>query len=86
MLGRKHVELLLIKEGEKNTMFLSMISIDSCLIIHYRGKKHFCRYCFCIFLTKEILKRYIFLVSQTLFVALDYRWSHKPPPIEGLLH
>ena len=31
----KHVDLLLIGEGEKNTMFLSMILIDSCLIIHY---------------------------------------------------
>ena len=31
----KHVDLLLIGEGEKNTTFLSMISIDSCTIIHY---------------------------------------------------
>ena len=30
----KHIDLLLIGEGEKNTMFLSMISIDSCMIIH----------------------------------------------------
>ena len=29
----KHVYLLLIGEKEKNTMFLSKISIDSCLII-----------------------------------------------------
>ena len=32
---QKHVELLLIVEGEKNAMFLSMISIGSCMIIHY---------------------------------------------------
>ena len=31
----KHIDLLLIGEGEKNTTFLSMISIDSCMIIHY---------------------------------------------------
>ena len=34
----KHVHLLLIGEGEKN-MFLSMISIDSCMIIHYTLEK-----------------------------------------------
>ena len=32
---KKHVDLLLTGEREKNTMFLSMISIDSCMIIHY---------------------------------------------------
>ena len=32
---KKHVDLSLIGEGIKNTMFLSMISIDLCMIIHY---------------------------------------------------
>ena len=31
----KHVDLLLIWEGEKSNMFLSMIFIDSCMIIYY---------------------------------------------------
>ena len=31
----KHVDLLLIEEGEKSTIFLSMILIDSCMAIHY---------------------------------------------------
>ena len=31
----KHVDLLLIGEGEKSNMFLSMIFIDSCMIIYY---------------------------------------------------
>ena len=31
----KHVDLLLIGEGEKNTMFLSKILIRSCMITHY---------------------------------------------------
>ena len=37
----KHVNLLSI-EGEKNTMFLSLISIDSCMIIHYIMKENIC--------------------------------------------
>ena len=50
----KHVDLLLIGEGEKNTMSLSMISKDSCLIIHYiTEKKHFCRYSLHAFITEE---------------------------------
>ena len=32
---KKHVDLSLIGEGIKNTMFLLMISIDLCMIIHY---------------------------------------------------
>ena len=36
----KHVDLLLIGEGEKNTMFLSMISIDPCMIIHYIAEEN----------------------------------------------
>ena len=28
-----HIDLLLIGEGEKNTIFLSMISMDSCMTI-----------------------------------------------------
>ena len=56
----KHVDLLLIGEGEKNTMSLSMISKDSCLIIHYIAeKKHFCRYSLHAFITEETLKRHI---------------------------
>ena len=35
-----YVDLLLIGEGEKNTMFLSKISIYSCLIIHYNVEEH----------------------------------------------
>ena len=31
----KHVALLLIGEENKSTMFLSKISIHSCMIIHY---------------------------------------------------
>ena len=30
----KHVDLLLIREGEKNIMFLLKISIHLCMIIH----------------------------------------------------
>ena len=36
----KHVGLLLIGEGEKNTMLLSMILIDSCMIIHYIAEEN----------------------------------------------
>ena len=36
----KYVELLLIGEEEKNTMFLSIISIDSCMTIHYILKEN----------------------------------------------
>ena len=40
---KNHVDLLLIGEGEKSTMFLSKISIHSCMIIHYivEARKHF---------------------------------------------
>ena len=31
---KKYVDLLLIREEEKSTMFLLMILIDSCIIIH----------------------------------------------------
>ena len=31
----KHVDLLLIGEGENSNMFLSVILIDSCMIIYY---------------------------------------------------
>ena len=34
------IDWLLIKEGEKNTMFLSMISIDSCIIVHYIAEEN----------------------------------------------
>ena len=50
----KHVELLLIGEGEKN-MFLQT-NVGSFLISR---KKHFCRYCLHAFITEEILKRLI---------------------------
>ena len=33
--GDKHVELLLTGEEEKGTMFLSRVSIHSCMIMHY---------------------------------------------------
>ena len=39
-------------------MFLSKISIDSCMIIH-RGRKHFCCYCLQAFITEAILKSHI---------------------------
>ena len=53
----KHGDLLLIGEGEKNTMLLSMISIDSCMIILYIVKENtFGRYCLHGFITEEILK------------------------------
>ena len=35
MSEEKYVDLLLTGEREKITMFLSMISIDLCMIIHY---------------------------------------------------
>ena len=31
----KHADLLFIRKGQKNTTFLSMISKDSCMIVHY---------------------------------------------------
>ena len=37
----KHVDLLLIGEREKSTMFLLQILICLCMIMHC-GKKHFC--------------------------------------------
>ena len=52
----KHVDLLLTREGEKYTMFLSMILT---LFLLHRGRKHFCRYCLHAFITEEILKRHI---------------------------
>ena len=56
---KKHVDLLLKREREKNTMFLSMISIDSYTIIHYIERKH--SYCCClhVFNTEEISKCHI---------------------------
>ena len=36
----KHVGLLLIGEGEKITMFLSMILIGSCMITHYIAEEN----------------------------------------------
>ena len=36
----KHVDLLLIGEGEKNTMFSSKILTLSCMIIHYIVKEN----------------------------------------------
>ena len=36
----KYVDVLLIGEGEKNTMFLSVISIDSGMIIHYIAEEN----------------------------------------------
>ena len=44
----KHVDLLLIGEWEKNIMFLSMISIDSCLIIYYIPEENIFVIIFCI--------------------------------------
>ena len=54
----KHVDLLLIGEGEKKHYVLSKISMHSCMIIHYdhtlhRERKHFCRYCLQAFRTTE---------------------------------
>ena len=54
----KHVDLLLIGEGEKKHYVLSKISMHSCMIIHYdhtlhRERKHFCRYCLQAFRTME---------------------------------
>ena len=44
----------MIGEGEKNTVVLSMISIDSCRIILYIVKENiFCRYCLYGFITKK---------------------------------
>ena len=56
---KKHVDLLLIGEREKNTMFLSMISVDSYTIINYIERKH--SYCCCLhaFNTEEISKCHI---------------------------
>ena len=42
----------------KSTMFLSKISIHSCIIIH-RGRKRFCCYCLQAFRTAEKLKCHI---------------------------
>ena len=39
-------------------MFLSMITIDSCIIIHYIAEEHFCHYYLHAFITEEILKHY----------------------------
>ena len=36
-----------------------MISIDPCMIMHHRGKKHFCRYCLHAFIIEEILKCHV---------------------------
>ena len=36
----KHVGILLIGEGEKSTMFLSMILIGSCMITHYIAEEN----------------------------------------------
>ena len=53
----KHVDLLLIGEGKKN-MFLSNISIDSCMIIHYIVEEIFLLL-FTVSITEEILKHHI---------------------------
>ena len=60
ILQKKHVDLLLIGEGEKKHYDLikgsNRFMYDHSL---HRGRKHFCRYCFHAFITEEILKRHI---------------------------
>ena len=54
----EHVDLLLTEEG-KNTMFLSMISIDSCMIIHYITEENIFVVVVYMLSLQEILKCYI---------------------------
>ena len=51
----KDVDLLLIGEEERNTMFLSMVSIDSCMIIHYIEKENIFVF---IFYTLSLQKKF----------------------------
>ena len=51
----KHVDLLLIGEGKKN-MFLSNISIDSCMIIHYIVEEIFLLLLFTVFHYRRNIK------------------------------
>ena len=56
----KHVDLLFIGEGEKNTMLCSDILTHSCIITHYIvEKKQFCHYFLQAFITAETLKCHI---------------------------
>ena len=56
----KHVDLLLIGKEKKHTVFLSMISIDSCVIIHYIVEKNiFVAFVYMLSLQKKYLKCHI---------------------------
>ena len=52
----KHIDLLLIGEGEKKHYVL-MKDFNTFMFDHtiHRGRKHFCCYCLHAFITKEIL-------------------------------
>ena len=56
----KHVDLLLIVEGEKKG-YLLIEDFNTFMCDHtlHRGRKHFCRYCFQVFSSEEILKSHI---------------------------
>ena len=56
----KHVDLLLIGEGEKK-YYVFINDFNRFMYDHslHRGRKHFCRYCLHAFITEEILKRSI---------------------------
>ena len=52
----KHVDLLLVKEGEKNVLIKDFNRFMNGHSLHH-GRKHFCHRCLHPFITQEILKR-----------------------------
>ena len=55
----KHVDLLLIGEGERNTVLINDFNRFMYDHLLHRGRKHFCHYCLHAFITEEILKHHI---------------------------
>ena len=52
----KHVDLLLIEEGEKKYVLIKCFNTFMYNHSLHRGRKHFYRYCLHAFITEEILK------------------------------
>ena len=72
-----HVDLLLIGKGGKNTMFLSMISIDSCTIIHYMEEENiFVVIVYMLSVQKEC-ESIILKIALKLMVNKRLRWLRK---------
>ena len=75
----KHVDLLLIGEGEKKYGLINDFSRFMNDHSLHRGKKHFCPYCVHAFITKEVVKRHIkdcFKINGKQTVKINEKIEH----------